>query len=41
MLFAVNIADKQEVIVANIVLARFIFTHFWCTPTRMFKRRRL
>jgi len=35
MLFADNIAVDHEVIVAAIVIALFIFTRFWCTPTHV------
>jgi len=31
MLFSVNIAVEQ--VVAVFVIALFIFTRFWCTPT--------
>jgi len=33
--FAANIAIQQEVIVADIMMALFIFARFWCTPTHV------
>ena len=41
MHFAANIAVEQDVIVADIVLALFIFTRYWCTSTHTFNRIRL
>jgi len=35
MPFSANIAVEQGVIVAVILIALFIFTHFWCTPTHV------
>jgi len=35
MLFLANIAVDQGVIVAVIVIALFMFSHFWCSPTRV------
>jgi len=35
MLFAANTAVEQETIVAVIMIAFSIFTHFWCTPTHI------
>jgi len=35
MLFAVNITVEQGVIVAVIVIALFVFTRLWCTPTHV------
>jgi len=40
IVFVPNIALDQEAIVADIVLALFIFTRFWCTPTHTFNRIR-
>jgi len=33
MLFSANIAVEQEVVLAVIVIALFIFTRLWRTPT--------
>jgi len=41
MLFAANIEVEKDVIVADIVLALFIFTRFRCTPTHTFNRSRV
>jgi len=41
MLFTANAALDQEVIVADIVLAIFIFTRLWCTPTHTLNRSRV
>jgi len=35
MLFSANIAVEQGVIVADIVIAFFIFTRFWCISTHV------
>jgi len=35
MLFSANIAIEEVVIVTNIVIALFMFIHFWCTPTHV------
>jgi len=35
MLFSANIAVEQGVIMGVIVIAFFIFTRFWCTPTHV------
>jgi len=35
MLFSTSIAVEQEVIVAAIMIAIFVFTHFWYTPTQV------
>jgi len=35
MLLSANMASEQGVIVAAIVIAPFIFTRFWCTPTHV------
>jgi len=35
MRFSANIAVEQGVIMAVIVMALFILTRFWCTPTHI------
>jgi len=35
MLFSANIAVEQGVIMTTIVIALFVFTRFWCTPTHV------
>jgi len=35
MLFSASIAVDQEAIVAVMVIAVFIFTCFWCSPTHV------
>ena len=40
-IFVPNIALDQEAVVADIVLALFIFTCFWCAPTHTFNRIRV
>jgi len=35
MFFAGNIAVEQEVIVATIMIALFIFTRVWCTSAHV------
>jgi len=39
MLLSTNIVFEQGVIVAVVVIALFIFTRFWCTPTHVQSKR--